>query len=159
FDVGGVSISSAQILIFVVSGLLALGLDWIIYNTRLGTAMRAVSFNLDVSKLMGIDTDRIVSFTFVLGSALAAAGGVLAAQFNPQMDPMMGIMTGLKACVAAVLGGTGSLRGALLGGLLIGLAETFVVGYGSRIGSPSTFRDAVALAILILLLLVRPTGI
>lgn len=159
FDVGGVSISSAQILIFVVSGLLALGLDWIIYNTRLGTAMRAVSFNLDVSKLMGIDTDRIVSFTFVLGSALAAAGGVLTAQFNPQIDPLMGIMTGLKAFVAAVLGGIGSLHGALLGGLLIGLAETFVVGYGSRIGIPSTYRDAVAFAILILVLLVRPTGI
>ncbi len=159
FDVGGVTISSAQILIFAVSAVLALALDAIIYRTRLGTAMRAVSYNLDVAKLMGIDTDRIVSFTFVFGSALAAAAGVLTAQYNPQIDPLMGIMTGLKAFVAAVLGGIGSVQGALLGGLLIGLAETFVVGYGSLIGIPSTYRDAVAFAILILVLLVRPTGI
>ncbi len=91
--------------------------------------------------------------------ALAAAGGVLTAQYNPQIDPLMGIITGLKAFVAAVLGGIGNIPGAVLGGLLIGAAETFVVGYGQYVGIPSTFRDAVAFSILILVLLFRPSGL
>ena len=89
----------------------------------------------------------------------AAAGGVLTAQYNPKIEPLMGIITGLKAFVAAVLGGIGNIPGAVLGGLLIGAAETLVVGYGSAIGIPSTYRDAVAFAILILVLLVRPAGL
>jgi branched-chain amino acid transport system permease protein len=110
----------------------------------------------------------IISFTFALGSALAAAAGVLTAQYNPQIDPLMGIITGLKAFVAAVLGGIGNIPGAVLGGLLIGMAETLVVGYGQSIGPaigihwlviPSTFRDAVAFSILILVLLFRPSGL
>jgi branched-chain amino acid transport system permease protein len=155
----GLTLSNAQLLIFGVSIALTVLLDWVIYRTRIGTAMRAVSFDVDIARLMGVDTDRIIAFTFALGSALAAAGGVLTAQYNPQIDPLMGIMTGLKAFVAAVLGGIGSIPGAVLGGLLIGLAETFVVGYGALVGIPSTYRDAVAFAILILVLLVRPTGI
>jgi branched-chain amino acid transport system permease protein len=134
-------------------------LQWVIFRTKVGTAMRAVSFNLNSAKLMGINTDFIISFTFALGSALAAAAGVLTAQYNPQIDPLMGIITGLKAFVAAVLGGIGNIPGAVLGGLLIGLAETFVVGYGQNVGVPTTFRDAVAFAILILVLLFRPTGL
>ena len=134
-------------------------LQWIIFKTKVGTAMRAVSFNLNSAKLMGINTDAIIVFTFALGSALAAAGGVLTAQYNPTIDPLMGIMTGLKAFVAAVLGGIGNIPGAVLGGLLIGVAETLVVGYGSNIGIQSTYRDAVAFAILILVLLFRPSGI
>jgi branched-chain amino acid transport system permease protein len=121
--------------------------------------MRAVSFNLNSAKLMGINTNAIITFTFALGSALAAAGGVLTAQYSPTIDPLMGITTGLKAFVAAVLGGIGNVPGAVLGGLLIGVAETMVVGYGSRIGIASTYRDAVAFAILILVLLLRPSGI
>ena len=121
--------------------------------------MRAVSFNLNSAKLMGINTNAIISFTFALGSALAAAGGVLTAQYSPTIDPLMGITTGLKAFVAAVLGGIGNIPGAVLGGLLIGVAETMVVGYGSRVGIASTYRDAVAFAILILVLLLRPSGI
>jgi branched-chain amino acid transport system permease protein len=121
--------------------------------------MRAVSFNLNSAKLMGINTNAIIAFTFALGSALAAAGGVLTAQYSPTIDPLMGITTGLKAFVAAVLGGIGNIPGAVLGGLLIGVAETMVVGYGSRIGVASTYRDAVAFAILILVLLLRPSGI
>lgn len=155
----GLTLSNAQLLIFGVSIALTVLLDWVVYRTRVGTAMRAVSFDVDIARLMGVDTDRIIAFTFALGSALAAAGGVLTAQYNPQIDPLMGIMTGLKAFVAAVLGGIGSIPGAVLGGLLIGLAETFVVGYGALVGIPSTYRDAVAFAILILVLLVRPTGI
>jgi branched-chain amino acid transport system permease protein len=156
---GNAAISKSQILIFAVSIALMVILQWIIFKTKVGTAMRAVSFNLNSAKLMGINTDAIIMFTFALGSALAAAGGVLTAQYSPTIDPLMGITTGLKAFVAAVLGGIGNIPGAVLGGLLIGVAETMVVGYGSSIGIQSTYRDAVAFAILILVLLVRPSGI
>lgn len=156
---GNAAISKSQILIFAVSIALMLMLQWIIFKTKVGTAMRAVSFNLNSAKLMGINTDAIIMFTFALGSALAAAGGVLTAQYSPTIDPLMGITTGLKAFVAAVLGGIGNIPGAVLGGLLIGVAETMVVGYGSSIGIQSTYRDAVAFAILILVLLLRPSGI
>jgi len=156
---GNAAISKAQIIIFLVSVALMLVLQWIVFKTKVGTAMRAVSFNLNSAKLMGINTDAIISLTFAIGSALAAAGGVLTAQYNPNIDPLMGILTGLKAFVAAVLGGIGNIPGAVLGGLLIGAAETFVVGYGSNIGIASTYRDAVAFAILIVVLLVRPSGL
>ncbi|MBV9210595.1 MAG: branched-chain amino acid ABC transporter permease [Acidobacteria bacterium] len=156
---GNAAISKSQLLIFGVSIALMLLLQWIIYRTKVGTAMRAVSFNLNSAKLMGINTDFIIAFTFALGSALAAAGGVLTAQYNPQIYPLMGIITGLKAFVAAVLGGIGNIPGAVLGGLLIGAAETVVVGYGQNIGIPSTYRDAVAFSILILVLLFRPAGL
>lgn len=156
---GNAAISKSQILIFAVSIALMLLLQWIIFKTKVGTAMRAVSFNLNSAKLMGINTNAIITFTFALGSALAAAGGVLTAQYSPTIDPLMGITTGLKAFVAAVLGGIGNVPGAVLGGLLIGVAETMVVGYGSGIGIASTYRDAVAFAILILVLLLRPSGI
>ena len=156
---GNAAISTSQIIIFVVSILLMILLQYIIFYTKIGKAMRAVSFNLNSAKLMGINTDFVIAFTFALGSALAAAGGVLTAQYNPKIDPLMGIITGLKAFVAAVLGGIGNIPGAVLGGLLIGAAETLVVGYGSYIGISSTYRDAVAFAILILVLLVRPAGL
>lgn len=156
---GNATISTSQILIFVVSILLMILLQWIIFKTKMGKAMRATSFNLNSAKLMGINTNFVIAFTFALGSALAAAGGVLTAQYNPKIDPLMGIMTGLKAFVAAVLGGIGNIPGAVLGGLMIGAAETLVVGYGSYIGIPSTYRDAVAFAILILVLLIRPAGL
>ena len=156
---GNAAISKSQLLIFGVSVALMLVLQWIVYKTKVGTAMRAVSFNLNSAKLMGINTDAIIVFTFALGSALAAAGGVLTAQYNPTIYPLMGIITGLKAFVAAVLGGIGNIPGAVLGGLLIGAAETLVVGYGQYVGVPSTYRDAVAFAILILVLLFRPAGL
>ncbi|HEX8560835.1 MAG TPA: branched-chain amino acid ABC transporter permease [Pyrinomonadaceae bacterium] len=156
---GNAAISKSQLLIFGVSVALMLLLQWIVYRTKVGTAMRAVSFNLNSAKLMGINTDAIIVFTFALGSALAAAGGVLTAQYNPTIYPLMGIITGLKAFVAAVLGGIGNIPGAVMGGLLIGAAETFVVGYGQLVGIPSTYRDAVAFAILILVLLFRPAGL
>ncbi len=156
---GNAAISKTQLLIFGVSVALMLLLQWIVYRTKVGTAMRAVSYNLNSAKLMGINTDAIIVFTFALGSALAAAGGVLTAQYNPTIYPLMGIITGLKAFVAAVLGGIGNIPGAVLGGLLIGAAETLVVGYGQLFGIPSTYRDAVAFAILILVLLFRPAGL
>lgn len=156
---GNVTINTSQVIIFVVSVLLMVMLQYIIFYTKIGKAMRAVSFNLNSAKLMGVNTDFVIAFTFGLGSALAAAAGVLVAQYQPKIFPLMGLLTGLKAFVAAVLGGIGNVPGAVLGGLLIGMAETFVVGYGQIVGIPSTFRDAVAFAILILVLLVRPSGI
>lgn len=152
--VGGASINSADIIVLVIAFALMIGLQLVVFRTKTGRAMRAVSFNLQSAKLMGINTDRIIMFTFALGSALAAAAGVLVAMRIPRIDPLMGILVGLKAFVAAVLGGIGNIPGAMLGGLLIGITETMVVGYLSP-----TYKDAVAFAILILILLFRPSGL
>ncbi len=154
FMVGGVRLTSEQITVIVVSFLLMILLRFFIQKTRTGKAMRAVSFNLDAAKLMGISTDRIIATTFAVGSALAAAAGVLIGMQIPKIDPLMGILYGLKAFVAAVLGGIGNVPGAVLGGLLIGTSEVLVVGYLS-----STYRDAIAFGILILVLILRPQGI
>jgi branched-chain amino acid transport system permease protein len=154
FHVAGVSLTSEQITVVVVSVLLMVLLRFFILKTRTGKAMRAVSFSLDAARLMGISTDRIIAVTFALGSALAAAAGVLIGMQIPKIDPLMGIMYGLKAFVAAVLGGIGSVPGAVLGGLLIGVSETMVVGYLS-----STYREAIAFGILILVLILRPQGL
>lgn len=154
WHLGGVVITNQQMVVMHVAILLMILLNLFIYRTRTGKAMRAVSFNLDAAKLMGIDTDRIISLTFALGSALAAAGGVLVSINIPGIDPLMGVMTGLKAFVAAVLGGIGNIFGAVLGGLILGLAEVMVAGYGS-----STYRDAIAFLILIAILLFKPSGI
>jgi branched-chain amino acid transport system permease protein len=116
--------------------------------------MRAVSFSHTAAALMGISVDRIISFTFVLGSMLAAAAGVLVALQSPKIEPYMGIMPGLKAFVAAVLGGIGNLPGAVLGGMVMGIAEVMVVGYISP-----NYRYAIAFVLLIVILLVRPAGI
>jgi branched-chain amino acid transport system permease protein len=116
--------------------------------------MRAVSFNPQTAALMGVNVDLVISFTFVLGSTLAAAAGILYASKYPSVQPLMGLMPGLKAFVAAVLGGIGNVPGAMLGGLLLGLAEQIVSGYLS-----SSWRDAVAFSILILILLVKPSGL
>jgi len=154
FLVGGVRLTSEQLTVIAVSFILMVLLRFFILKTRTGKAMRAVSFNLDTAKLMGISTDWIIAITFALGSALAAAAGVLIGMQIPKIDPLMGILYGLKAFVAAVLGGIGNVPGAVLGGLLIGTSEVMVVGYLS-----STFRDAIAFGILILVLLLRPQGI
>jgi branched-chain amino acid transport system permease protein len=151
---GGASINTADIAVLVIAFALMVGLQLVVFRTKTGRAMRAVSFNLNSAKLMGINTDRIIAFTFALGSAMAAAAGVLVAIRIPRIDPLMGILVGLKAFVAAVLGGIGNIPGAVLGGFLIGITETMVVGYLSP-----TYKDAVAFAILILILLFRPSGL
>ncbi|MBI2345980.1 MAG: branched-chain amino acid ABC transporter permease [Deltaproteobacteria bacterium] len=152
--IGGVVINTIQITIFAVAVLLAAALRLIVMHTTMGKAMRAVAFSHTAASLMGINVDRVISFTFILGSMLAAAAGILVGISNPKVDPLMGIMPGLKAFVAAVLGGIGNIPGALLGGLLIGVAESMVVGYLS-----STYRDALAFVILIVVLLFRPSGL
>jgi len=148
------SVNTNQAAVLFVSLALLAALHWIVNHTKIGTAMRAVSFNATAASLVGINNDAIISFTFALGSALAGAGGILYAMNYPSIDPLMGTLPGLKAFVAAVLGGIGNLPGAALGGLLIGLVETFVSGTKA-----STFRDAIAFAILILILLFRPAGL
>ncbi len=154
FEFAGIVVSSTQLMVFVVTLVLLFALRYIVLHTRVGTAMRAVSYNQTAASLMGINNDRIISFTFALGSAMAAAGGILYASNYPSIDPLMGTLPGLKAFVAAVLGGIGNIAGAAIGGLVIGLVETSVVGMGG-----STYRDAVAFAVLILILLLRPTGL
>lgn len=150
----GLVISSAQITVFAVTILLLFALRHIVLKTRIGTAMRALSFNPTAASLVGVNNDRVISFTFALGSALAAAGGILYASNYPSIDPLMGTLPGLKAFVAAVLGGIGNIAGAAFGGIVLGLVETTVVALGG-----STYRDAVAFGVLILILLFRPTGL
>jgi branched-chain amino acid transport system permease protein len=154
FNVAGLVISSNQIVVLVTALVLLAALQFIVLRTKVGTAMRAVSFNQQAAALVGINNDRIISFTFALGSALAAAGGILYSLNYQAIDPLMGVLPGLKAFVAAVLGGIGNIPGAALGGLLLGVIETFV--NGSRF---STFTDAIAFAILIAILLFRPAGL
>ena len=151
---GGLNINSNQIVVLGVTLLLLLALRFIVQKTKIGMAMRALSFNPEAAALMGVNLDAVISFTFALGSALAAAAGILFAVNYPAIDPLMGILPGLKAFVAAVLGGIGNLPGAVLGALIIGSTETFVSGYIS-----STYRDAIAFAILILILLIKPSGL
>jgi len=154
FSVGGVVISMQSILIIGVSVVLMIGLNFIVQRTRLGKAMRAVSMDADAAKLMGIDVDNTISFTFALGSALAGAAGVLVGVYYNSINPLMGILPGLKAFVAAVFGGIGLIPGALLGAFFIGTAETLVSGYVN-----SLFRDAVVFAILIAVLIFKPSGL
>lgn len=150
----GVVVNNIQLAIFIVSFVLMFGLRFVVQKTKTGKAMRAVSFSHTASHLVGINVNRIISLTFVLGSVLAAAAGILVGLSNPKIDPLMGLMPGLKAFVAAVLGGIGNIPGALIGGLIMGVAETLVAGYIS-----STYRNALAFIILILILLFRPEGI
>jgi branched-chain amino acid transport system permease protein len=150
----GLIVNSQQVLILVISLVLMAGLTYIVNHTKVGKAMRAVSFDADAARLMGIDIDRIISMTFALGSSLAAAAGVLVGVYYNSIDPLMGMMPGLKAFIAAVLGGIGIIPGAMLGGVIMGIVEAMVSGFFS-----STFRDAAAFGILILILLYRPSGI
>ena len=154
WSMGGVSISNYDVIGLAVALLLMLGLQFIVFRTRFGTAMRAVSFDPQVAGLMGIPVNRIISWTFVLGSALAAAAAILNAVPRPQINPLFGLMPGLKAFVAAVLGGIGSVPGAMVGGLVLGLAEEFVAAY-----TLSSLKDAIAFTVLILVLLFRPEGL
>ncbi|MFH1143065.1 MAG: branched-chain amino acid ABC transporter permease [Candidatus Eisenbacteria bacterium] len=151
---GGVSVSTIQIVVFAVAIVLLAVLQLFVHKTKTGMAMRAVSFDKDAARLMGINVDYIISITFAVGSALAAAGGVLYGIAYPQINPFMGIMPGLKAFVAAVLGGIGVIPGAMLGALIMGVVEVLSAAFVS-----STMRDAFAFGILILVLLVKPTGI
>lgn len=143
-----------QLISFLLALALMLGLNYLVFGTRFGRAMRAVSFDHKTAELLGIPTDRIVAVTFMIGSGLAACAGLLYAIKDTAVHPLMGLYVGLKAFVAAVIGGIGNIPGAVVGGLLLGLIEEFVVGYAA-----SSWRDAVAFGFLIVVLLVRPQGL
>ena len=152
--IGPVSIPGIKALVIIASVLLMLALHVLVNYTRTGKAMRSVSYDMQASSLMGINVNKTIAVTFAIGSVLAGAGGVLYASAYPQVDPLMGYMPGLKAFVAAVLGGIGSIPGAMIGGVMLGIAETMTKGYG-----PSQYADAISFGILILILLVKPTGL
>lgn len=151
---GTVQIDSNQILILVVTVILMVVLQYIVHRTKIGKAMRAVSFDQDAALLMGINVNTTISATFAIGSALAGAAGVIFGMTYNSIDPLMGIIPGLKAFVAAVLGGIGIIPGALVGGLLLGVIETAVSSTGF-----SLWRDGVAFLILILILVFKPSGL
>jgi len=154
YEIGGVVLTNIKLLIFAVSTLLMLALQFLVQKTWTGKAMRALSVNLAAAKLMGISVNRVIAFTFIVGSGLAAAGGILFGLDQAKIEPLMGVLIGLKAFVAAVLGGIGSIPGAAVGGLVIGVAEQMTAGYLS-----ADYRDAITFAILIGVLLVRPQGL
>jgi branched-chain amino acid transport system permease protein len=151
----GIQISSGYLAIFVVSMVLMLTLRYIVLYTKRGKAMRAISHDIDAAKLMGIDTDRIISFTFALGGSLAgAAGAMVAILTHIKITPLFGLQPGLKAFVAAVLGGAGNIPGAVAGSMVMGTAESFV-----QSSQYNSFRDAIAFLLLIVVLLVKPAGL
>lgn len=154
FTFGSVQISNIQLIVIISSAVLMVILNYIINYTKTGRAMRAVSYDLGAASLMGVNVNRTIAITFVIGSVLAGAGGVLYATAYPQVDPFMGYIPGLKAFVAAVLGGIGSIPGAMVGGVILGIAETMTKAYIS-----SQYADAISYCILIVILLVKPAGL
>src|SRR6059058_2338811 len=149
-------ISNVQILTISVSIGLTILLALVISRTRTGKAMRATSFDRDAAEMMGISIDRVISFTFFLGSALAAAGGIMFGLVFGQIFSLMGFTAGLKGFTAAVVGGIGSIPGAVLGGFLIGLTEAFATGY---LPGGSVYANLYVFALLIVMFLIRPTGL
>lgn len=154
FNLLGLRFNSLQLIILGTSVVLVLLLTYIVKWTRLGRAMRCTSQDMDAAKLMGINTNHIVYYTFAIGSALGSAAGALVGMYYKAVFPMMGFVPGLKAFIAAVIGGVGSIVGAMVGGLIMGIAESLGAGYIS-----SGYRDAIAFVILIFILLVKPSGI
>jgi branched-chain amino acid transport system permease protein len=152
-NLGSATISNYVVIDIVVAAVLMIGLTLLVKKSTLGKAMRAVSQDKDAARLMGIDIEKVISFTFLIGGAFAGAAGLLAGMTYPRIVPYMGIQPGLKAFIAAVLGGIGNIPGAVLGAYIMGLAETFASAYNSLIG------EGIAFAILILVLLIRPTGL
>ncbi len=156
FSWGGLFIPRLSLFIPLFTAVLLGFLFFIVYRTAIGRAMRAISWSLETTSLLGINIHRIIAFTFLVGSLLAGAGGLLWAMKYPQVNPFMGILPGLKAFIAAVLGGIGNLVGAVVGGLLLGLLEILIVAF---FPAWSGYRDALAFGLLIILLLARPTGL
>ena len=154
FHVFGIQIQMQQIYILAITIILMLALQFIVRKTKIGRSMRAVSVDADAAKLMGINVDATISYTFAIGSALAGAGGVLVGMYYNTINPLMGMVPGIKAFVAAVFGGIGIIPGALFGGFFIGIVEALVTAYGS-----SLYKDAVVYAILILILIIKPAGL
>ena len=156
----GIEVERGYLIMFGATLCLLAVLWYIVTKTKLGRAMRAVSFDTDAASLMGVNTNLVIAFTFFLGSALAGSAGFLFASLTKNsFTPYIGVMSGVKAFVAAVVGGIGNIPGAAAGGFIMGLAESLVIAYGQDIHIPSTYSDAVAFAILIVILLLRPSGL
>ncbi len=153
-QIGNAYLKGSQIVIMVAAVLMMLVLYLIVYKTKMGTAMRAISQNIRASQLMGIPVNRVIMTTFFIGTLCAAIGGVLVSMYYASIDTAMYIAVNLKTFATAVLGGIGSMPGAMLGGVIIGLAETLFAGYVS-----SDYKSAVAFIVLILVLLIKPSGI
>ncbi len=153
-DLFGVTVKSQSLLILGVSISLMIILQFVVHKTKIGRAMRAVSYDADAARLMGISVDNTISATFAIGSALAGAAGVIFGTYYTKIEPLMGVLPGLKAFVAAVLGGIGIIPGAMVGGLLLGVVETLVSAVGL-----SLWRDAAAFVVLILILIFMPQGL
>ncbi|QIA26578.1 branched-chain amino acid ABC transporter permease [Thermaerobacter sp. PB12/4term] len=154
WSVGGVTVSLMRLVILGGSLLLMLALYLFVQYTRLGAAMRAIAVDHETARLMGIDVNRLIQLVFLLGAALGGLAGVMVGLYYGQLNFTMGWLYGLKAFTAAILGGIGNIPGAMVGGLVLGLAETLAAGYVA-----GEWKDAVAFFILILILLVRPTGL
>jgi branched-chain amino acid transport system permease protein len=154
WQLGGVAVSSLQLLILAVAAALLVGLDLLVRRTPFGMAMRAISFDARTAPLLGIPVDRVISLTFLVGAGLGGAAGMLYGLSYPVISAGMGILVGWKAFVAAVIGGIGSIRGAVLGGFILGAIEVSTVAV-----LPSTYRDLVAYSLLLLILLVKPYGL
>jgi branched-chain amino acid transport system permease protein len=153
-QIGGVAVSALQLIIIALSVALMLCLYYVVQCSTWGIAMRAVSYNMQYARLMGINVDRVISITFAVGSAMAAAAGIFVGVYYDAVFPTMGYSAGLKAFTAAVLGGIGSVPGAMLGGIILGVAENLGAAYLA-----SGFRDAIAFGILVMILLIKPTGL
>ncbi len=153
-DIGDARLSATRALVIVAAVVLMIILQYLVRNTRLGKAMRAVSIDREAAAMMGVNVDQVIVFTFFVGSALAGAGGVLTGLVFTRIYHYMGFVAGLKGFTAAVLGGIGNIPGAMLGGFILGLTETFAVGFIS-----STYKDVVAFVVLVVVLLIRPRGL
>jgi branched-chain amino acid transport system permease protein len=153
---GGVSVMSVSVVIPIITFAILAVLLWVVEKTRTGMAMRAVSTDLDAARLQAIDVNRIVSFTFGAGSLMAALGGIMWSYKYPQLNPLMGVMPGLKCFIAAVIGGIGNIRGAVLGGFFLGIVELMTIAF---LPTLTGYRDAFAFVLLIVVLLVKPSGL
>ena len=156
FNVAGVTFSFASIMVPIVTLFLLMGILYVLYKTKYGMAIRALSFDIKTVNLMGLDANTIIALVFGLGSGLAAVGGIFWAINYPSVEPMMGVLVGLKAFAAAVVGGIGSVSGAVVGGFIIGFTEVVVIAFFPELGG---YKDAFAFIFLILVLLFKPTGI
>ena len=153
---GDVRLLPLTLFVPALSLLLMLGLVWIVYKTKTGLGMRAISKDIETSYIMGVPVNRIISITFGIGSALAAASGIMWALRYPQLQPVMGSIPGFKAFIAAVFGGIGSIPGAVIGGLMLGIIEIMAVAFFPDLAG---YRDAFAFVLLIVILLLKPTGL
>lgn len=154
--VGKIRILPLTLVVPVLSFILMIGLLYVVYRTKPGLGMRAISKDIETSRLMGVPVNRIIALTFGIGSALAAASGIMWALRYPQLQPIMGVIPGFKAFIAAVFGGIGSIHGAVIGGLILGFIEIMVVAFLPALAG---FRDAFAFILLIIILLIMPTGL